>query len=353
MFVHFLSKLFKKRDEGGAPKENGDVVKPFLDHLEDLRWTIVKMVFTLTIGMVVCFVFAHDLVKVLQWPIHWAGIAVAGSANNNPPAPKVDPAKVEAEFPKNATVILAERMKAKGVLSKEEAEEIMNLAKKDIASLQARDAAEEAKASHVEIRAPSPFNAIMSAIQISFYAAITLCMPLLLYFLGEFVMPALTHKEKRYIIPALGVGFILFLGGVLFSFMQVMPGMLKFLHSYTAKMDVKDMWDLKTYCSFVAHLCIAFGLLCELPVVVITLNFLGLVGYKTLASTRAYAMTGILVLCAVVSPSPDLATLFMLAAPIAALYELCIWIVWYLDKRREREERARDRDDDNKLEPID
>ena len=351
MFVHFLSKLFKKRDEGGAPKEDGDVVKPFLDHLEDLRWTIVKMVVTLVLGMVVCFVFAHDLVKVLQWPIHWAGIAVEGSAFK-PAAPAADPVKVEAELPKNATLALVERMKAKGVLSKEEAEEIATLAKQDIAGAQARAAAEEAKSTNVEIRAPSPFNAIMSAIQISFYAAITLSMPLLLYFLGEFVMPALTQREKRYIIPALGVGFILFLGGVLFSFMQVMPGMLKFLHAYTAKMDVKDMWDLKTYCSFVAHLCIAFGLLCELTVVVIMLNFLGIVSYKTLASTRAYAMTGILVLCAVVSPSPDLATLFMLAAPIAALYEMCIWIVYFMDKRREKADRERDRDDDDKLEPI-
>jgi sec-independent protein translocase protein TatC len=244
-------------------------------------------------------------------------------------------------------------MSAKGLLSKEEADEIINLAKQEFAVMEAQKAAAAVAANKVEIRSPSPFNAIMSAIQISFYAAITLCMPLLLYFLGEFVMPALTHKEKRYIIPALGVGFILFLGGVLFSFTQVMPGMLKFLHAYTAKMEVQDMWDLKTYCSFVAHLCIAFGLLCELPVVVITLNFIGIVGYKTLASTRAYAMTGILVLCAVVSPSPDLATLFMLAAPIAALYEMCIWIVWYLDKRREKAEREANKDDDNKLEPID
>jgi sec-independent protein translocase protein TatC len=268
MLYGFLNKLFKKREDSSKSGEDGDIVKPFLDHLEDLRWTIIKMAITLMIGMVACFVFAHDLVKILQWPIHWAGIA-----------------------------------------------------------------------DKVEIRAPSPFNAIMAAIQLSFYAAVTVTLPLLMYFLGEFVLPALTKREKRYIIPALGVGFALFLGGVLFCFTQVLPGMLKFLHNYTAKMDVKDMWDLKTYCAFVAHLCIAFGLLCELPVVVITLNFIGVVTYKGLASTRAYAFTGILILCAIVSPSPDLATLFMLALPIVALYELCIWIVWYLDKRRDDNDR--------------
>src|SRR6187401_2210431 len=92
MFVHILSKLFKKREEGAGPKDDGEVVKPFLDHLEDLRWTIVKVVVTLFIGMVASFVFATDLVKVLQWQIHWAGISVAGSAIK-PAAPAADPKK--------------------------------------------------------------------------------------------------------------------------------------------------------------------------------------------------------------------------------------------------------------------
>lgn len=357
MLYRFLKDLFKKREQNSDRKDNGEVVKPFLDHLEDLRWTIIKMVVTLVVGMVACFVFAHDLVKVLQWPIHWAGIAVQGSSSNQAAPTAADPAKVEAELSQNATVNLVQRMKAKGVLSNEEAAEIVNLAKNDAAIARTHAQTDAAAASSVEIRAPSPFNAIMAAIQISFYAAITCSLPLLLYFLGEFVLPALTKREKRYIIPALGVGFLLFLGGVWFSFTQVMPGMLKFLHAYTAKMDVKDMWDLKTYCSFVAHLCIAFGLLCELPVLIVTLNFIGIVSYKGLAATRAYALTGILVLCAIVSPSPDLATLFMLAFPVMFLYEMCIWIVWYLDKRRAKREAEEggnsDRPYNDPNEPID
>ena len=340
MLFGLLKKLFNNREGTSKKQEDGEVVKPFLDHLEDLRWTIIKMVSTLLIGMVVCFVFAHDLVKVLQWPIHWAGIAVAGSSNL-PTRPVEAEAPKEAPAAQNATISLIQSIGAKGVLSKEDTEKLLEQARQEAGI--ARDKA-HSDATAVEIRAPSPFNAIMAAIQISFYAAITTTLPLLLYFLGEFVLPALTKREKRYIIPALGVGFLLFLGGVMFSFMQIMPGMLKFLHEYTAKMDVKDMWDLKTYCAFVAHLCIAFGLLCELPVLIVTMNFIGVVSYKTLASTRAYAFTGILVLCAIVSPSPDLATLFMLALPIVALYELCIWIVYFLDKRRERMDRERERE---------
>jgi sec-independent protein translocase protein TatC len=283
MFVRFLSKLFKKREEGSGPKQDGDVVKPFLEHLEDLRWTIIKMVITLLIFMVLCFVFAHEIFKWLQYPMYAAGL---------------DPSEI--------------------------------------------------------LRNNSPFAAIMAGIQLSFYSAITISLPILMYFIGEFVMPALTSKEKRYTLPALGVGFLLFLGGVAFCFTQVLPGMIKFLSDYAAKGGFKDMWDVKTYYAFVAHLCIAFGLLCELPVLIVTLNFIGIVNYKALASTRAYAFTGILVLCAIVSPSPDLATLFMLAGPIALLYELCIWIVYFLDKRREKQDRLReDEDDRSPHEPID
>jgi sec-independent protein translocase protein TatC len=266
------------------------------------------------------------------------------SADRPPPPPDIAPGKEGAPVTRNVTTNLIDRLVAKNLLSKEEGNELLNQARHEEALARTR----------VEIRSPTPFNAIMAAIQISFYAAITLTMPLLLYFLGEFVMPALTQKEKRYTIPALGVGFFLFLGGIAFCFTQVMPGMLKFLHEYTAKMDVQDMWDLKTYCAFVAHLCIAFGLLCEIPVLIVTLNFIGIVNYKGLAATRAYAYTAILVLCAVVSPSPDLATLFMLAAPIAALYEICIWIVYFLDKRREKADRLREAgENQHPLEPID
>jgi sec-independent protein translocase protein TatC len=102
----------------------------------------------------------------------------------------------------------------------------------------------------------------------------------------------------------------------------------------------------------VAHLCIAFGLLCELPVVMVTLNGIGIVSYEWLRSTRAYALAGILILSAIISPTPDIATLFILAAPIMALYEICIWVVWYLDKRRAKAERAL-QDDHHPDEPID
>ena len=137
MLFNFLSKLFKKREESSGAKANGEDEKPFLEHLEDLRWAIVKMVVTLVIGLVLCFIFAHDILRWLQYPMIAAGL--------NP----------------------------------------------DI------------------LRNDKPFAAVMISIQLSFYASITLTLPILMYFLGEFVMPALTNKEKKYTLPALGVGFLI------------------------------------------------------------------------------------------------------------------------------------------------
>lgn len=272
-----LGKLFKKREEAAGPSQSGDVVKPFLEHLEDLRWTIMKMVFTLFTVMVVCFLFAHDLFKLLEMPLVRAGL------------------------------VPEEVLRSSGVA-----------------------------------------QPIMAAMQLSFYASVTLSFPLLMYFLGEFILPALTTKEKKYILPGIGVGFLLFLSGVLFSFWNICPKMINWLANYSKDSGIKVLYDMKDYFGFVAQLCIAFGLLCELPVVMVTLNLLGLVSYKWMASTRAYAMAAILVLAVIICPTADFASIFILAFPIIALYEMCIWIIWYLDKRRAKAERSSD-----PLEPID
>jgi sec-independent protein translocase protein TatC len=281
MIFNLLNSLFKKRQSGSD--SNGDDVKPFLDHLEDMRWTIIKMVITLFVFMIGCFVFAHELFRLLEHPLYAAG-----------------------------------------------------LSPKDV------------------LRSGTVVGPILSALSLSFYAGITLSFPILIYFLAEFVLPALTQKEKKYVFPAIVSGFLLFLAGVTFCFLKILPGMIKWLSDYATKSGFQVLYDVKDYFGFVAHLCIAFGLLCELPVVMVTLNGLGLIDYKWLKGTRTYAFAGVLILCAVISPTPDVGTLFVLATPIMALYELCIWVVWYLDKRRAKKEaKAAAREQENPHEPID
>ena len=258
----FLKKLFKKRDE--QLTGDGDIVKPFLDHLEDLRWTLVRMISALSIAMIIAFVFRKDLAATLAYPL----------------------------------------MKALGV------------------------------GSETTLITTNPIESVTMSFTLSFYAGIIASFPFLFYFLAEFLLPALTRKEKKYVLPAVCVGFGLFIMGVALCFLYVLPPTLKWLHSDAAGFGVKPSWTMKDYYGFVTHMCIAVGLVFELPVVMLTLSGIGLISYAWLKGMRMYGYAIALVLAGIISPTPDLIMLFIFAVPIMALFEICIWLVYFLEKRR-------------------
>jgi len=181
---------------------------------------------------------------------------------------------------------------------------------------------------------PEIAGSFMLSIKLAFYAGIILAFPFLLYFIADFVLPALTKKEKKYLFPGIFGGFILFVSGVLAAYFYILPQTIRFFFDDTKKMQLTAMWTWDSYASIFSWLTIGFGLLCELPVVVIILAMLQMVNYKLLASTRPYAVVLIFVLAMVIAPTPDPGTMLVLAAPILVLYEACIWIVWFIDRNR-------------------
>jgi sec-independent protein translocase protein TatC len=179
-------------------------------------------------------------------------------------------------------------------------------------------------------------DSFVITLELAFFGGIVVSLPFLIYFLASFVLPALTRQEKRFLFPGILVSTLLFLGGVLTSYYWLLPHTLRFFHDYAANIGVQTLWSWRDYLSFCSWLTIGFGLLCQLPVVVIALASFGLVNYPLLARTRAYAITGILILAAIIAPTPDPLTFISLGAPIVALYEACIWIVWLIDRRKAR-----------------
>jgi sec-independent protein translocase protein TatC len=260
--MSWLTKFFAFRE-----KSDGDVIKPFLDHMEDLRWTLIKMGITLVISMVISFFFMKDLMWIIQQPMV-----------------KASPELVH----KIVTRTIVE-----------------------------------------------PFTV---SLLLSFFAGITLALPFLSYYVISFVLPALSRQEKKYLFPGIFGSFVLFLAGTLISYYYILPQTLKFFYEYSMKMQVNILWEWKDYISFCAWLTIGFGLLCQVPIVMIGLALLGFINYPLLAKTRPYAVTVILILAAVVAPTPDPVTFLSLGAPIIILYEVCIWIVWLLDRRRKQAE---------------
>ena len=253
-----LDRLFKLREEA-------DATKPFLHHLEDLRWMIVKMVTALGICMSGCLYYQKTLVHLMEHPL----------------------AQIDAT--------LVSRLQNLGVI-----------------------------------------DPITISFSLAFYSGIIIAFPLLLFFLAEFVVPALTRRERSVIYPAIAVGFGLFLTGVSVCYFIILPQTLKFCFEYSKSLNFVPTWTVREYFSFVTQMLIAFGAAFELPVGVIALVYLEFVSFDLLNRTRPYAYVLVLTLAAIIAPTPDPLSFFALGAPMCLLYEGCIWIAWMLEKRRKR-----------------
>ena len=162
----------------------------------------------------------------------------------------------------------------------------------------------------------SPFFAPM---KLAFFAGLMVAMPWLLYQLWAFVAPGLYRREKRLALPLLTSALVLFYAGCAFAYFLVLPMVFGFLARVTPA-GVAMMTDISAYLDFVLVLFLAFGLAFELPVALVILALLGWVTPDQLREGRGYAIVGIFIIAAVVTP-PDVISQLMLAIPMCLLYE--------------------------------
>ena len=162
----------------------------------------------------------------------------------------------------------------------------------------------------------SPFFAPM---KLAFFAALLVSMPWLLYQVWAFVAPGLYRREKKLALPLLGSALALFYAGCAFAFFLVLPMVFGFMAKVTP-IGVAMMTDISAYLDFVLVLFLAFGLSFELPVALVILALLGWVTPAQLREGRGYAIVGVFILAAVLTP-PDVVSQLMLAIPMCLLYE--------------------------------
>ncbi|QIL19511.1 twin-arginine translocase subunit TatC [Thermomonas sp. HDW16] len=162
----------------------------------------------------------------------------------------------------------------------------------------------------------SPFFAPM---KLAFFAALMIAMPWLLYQAWAFVAPGLYKREKKLALPLLASALALFYAGCAFAYFLVLPMVFGFLTRVTPA-GVAMMTDISAYLDFVLVLFLAFGLSFELPVALVILALLGWVTPAQLREGRGYAVVGIFVIAAVMTP-PDVVSQLMLAIPMCLLYE--------------------------------
>lgn len=184
-----------------------------------------------------------------------------------------------------------------------------------------------------EVYFMAPTEAFSTRIKISLIAGIIVSLPVIFYHAWKFITPGLFEKEIRLIIPAVLSSTIFFLIGASFCFWLVLPVGIKFLMGFGTE-KLKPMIQIKDYISFVSYMVLAFGAVFELPVISYFLGRMGVITSNTLVKGRKYALVGILILSAAITPSPDVFSQLMLAGPLYFLYEVSIVIVRLTQKKK-------------------
>jgi sec-independent protein translocase protein TatC len=179
----------------------------------------------------------------------------------------------------------------------------------------------------------SPTEPLMITFKISFFVGILLSLPVIFYHFWAFIAPALLREEKKVLFPAIFFSLILFAAGVAMVFLLVLPVSLKVFLSFQAE-SLTPMITIGEYLKFATNMALIFGAVFELPLVVIILTRLGIVSPATLRAKRRYAIAGIAIISAVLTPA-DVLTMIMMGMPLLLLFEVSIWLSMWMTRKQE------------------
>jgi sec-independent protein translocase protein TatC len=161
----------------------------------------------------------------------------------------------------------------------------------------------------------------------SLYIGVLLASPYMIYEMFRFVSPGLYDNERRYALWIVGSAYVMFILGTLLNYFLVFPLTVRFLGTYQVNADVTNMLTLQSYIDTLISMSFLMGVLFELPVVCWLLGRMGIINAQMMGAYRRHAIVAILVLAAIVTPTTDVFTLFVVALPIWILYELSVLIV--------------------------
>jgi sec-independent protein translocase protein TatC len=173
-----------------------------------------------------------------------------------------------------------------------------------------------------ELLALSPVSPLTATIALTFYMALFIAMPVILYQIWAFVAPGLYRKEKHFAFPLLATSIVLFFAGMAFAYFVVFPLIFGFVSTFTPE-SVNYQPDMTEYVSFVMMVVLVFGLAFETPIAVVLLVWTGLTTTEKLGKARPYIFLGAFVVGMLLTP-PDVISQTMLAVPIYFLFELGI-----------------------------
>ena len=167
---------------------------------------------------------------------------------------------------------------------------------------------------------------------------VILGLPYLLYELWKFIRPALHEKERKAASGFVFYSSFLFMVGVLFGYYVVTPLSVRFLASYTVSDKIKNLFSIDSFISSETMLTLVAGIVFQLPIVVYILSSLSILTPALMRKSRRYATIAILVVAAIITPSPDALTMLVVAAPLFLLYELSILVSAVVERKKKKQE---------------
>ncbi|MBK1878613.1 twin-arginine translocase subunit TatC [Pelagicoccus mobilis] len=258
-------------DWADDPKKMG-----FLDHVEELRWTLIKPLAVLFVTFVLTIVFIQHVKDVLMFPL-----------NQN--------------------------------YSPEQMEVFNGLATRN------------------------PTGVFTAMLHIGLLTGITVASPVFLFYIGKFLSPALTKKEKKLLLPGCFSAFCLFLMGCSFAFFLLLPKAIEVTMAFNKMMDFQIIWSPDSYFGFITWIVIGMGVSFQFPLIAVVLVYLDVVSLEKLRSLRRICIISFFILAAVLTP-PDPVTQVMMALPMIVLYEVSLIVAGVLLRKRKAHEEADEED---------
>lgn len=175
----------------------------------------------------------------------------------------------------------------------------------------------------------NPTEVFFGYLRISLFVGFLAALPIVLYQLWAFVVPALTRSEQTLSLILTPASVVLFFIGILFSYFFVLPAGVQFFLGFATE-SLQPMFSLGQYLSFVISFLLPFGFIFEVPLFILVLAKLGMISSTFLISKRKVVLVLTFVVGAVVSPTPDVFSQTMIAIPMILLYEISILLVKYV-----------------------
>jgi len=304
--------------------------KSFWGHLADLRTALIRSAVVIVVALVVCLLISPWIVKVLEEPMRRMHMF-------EKPKPTVSLLIGDTRLgPFDVT-----REQFPGLPPGEAPHVVFRvgtapMGTEQVATLTLEPDPKGTDPLEVRLHNFSPAESFMVAFHVALFAALAVSSPFWIFFMGGFVLPALNLRERKVIFSWLGWSAFLFVAGVLSTYFVLLPVALRASVQYSELLGFSAQdWRAQEYINFVCKFIFGMGLGFQFPLIVLFLVKIGVLTHEHLKKYRRHVAVLSLILGAVLT-TPEVVTQVAMAIPLYLLYEVCIWIAWYWERKKRK-----------------